>query len=71
MTLKRANGNAESGQGFTDEVKKTARKKVYAEPVLAVYGTVRGLTATGTGKQGEVCNTGGNSNQNDPGKSRC
>lgn len=43
-------------------------KKEYIVPTLLIYGTVRGLTATGTGKDKEVGNVGGMSNPNDPQK---
>lgn len=43
-------------------------KKDYAEPTLMIYGTVRGMTATGTGTQKEAANSGGQSNPNDPQK---
>jgi len=64
MALKRTQEEMESDQVITDGTV----KKSYAEPTLMVYGTVRGMTATGTGTQKEAANSGGQSNPNDPQK---
>lgn len=62
MTLKKSQEEMESERVTTDG----AVKKPYAEPALMVYGTIRGMTATGTGTQMELGNQGGESNPNDP-----
>lgn len=68
MTMKKtqSDGDAETTiKGISPDV---AGKRDYVEPTLMIFGTVRGLTATGTGKDKEVGNVGGMSNPNDPQK---
>lgn len=68
MTIKKtqSDGDAETTiKGISPDV---AGKRDYVEPTLMIFGTVRGLTATGTGDQREAANTGGQSNPNDPKK---
>lgn len=63
MKKTHTNGNDEITSNPCDE-----GKKAYIEPTLMVYGTVRGLTASGTGTKQEAANSGGQSNPKDPQK---